>query len=116
MFINVFRHAFAFICFLHFCFFLVHKCFFSWTIGFFRNYWMVALVVNYISSLLTVTKPLWNWLPLKYPTLTPLPLKCDTAQYHQTICTVKSHSRALATFQNIGKTRRQREATWIRYV
>jgi len=28
-------------------------------------------------------------------------LKCETAQYQQTICTVKSHSRALATFQNI---------------
>jgi len=62
-------------------------------------------------------KPLWNWLPLKYPTLTllagsALPLKCETVQYHQTICTVKSHSRALATFQNIGKTRKQGEAIW----
>jgi len=28
---------------------------------------------------------------------TRLPLTCETAQYHQTICTVKSHSRALAT-------------------
>ena len=40
----------------------------------------------------------------------PLPLKCETAQYHKTTCTVKSHSRALATFQNIGKTRKQGEA------
>ena len=26
------------------------------------------------------------------------PLRCETAQYHQTICAVKSRSRALATF------------------
>jgi len=35
-----------------------------------------------------------------------LPLKCTTAQNHQTICAEIS-SRALATFQNIGKTRKQ---------
>ena len=27
------------------------------------------------------------------------PLRCATAQHHQTICAVLSHSRALATFQ-----------------
>ena len=32
-----------------------------------------------------------------------LPLKCANAQYHQIICAVRSHSHALATFQNIGK-------------
>jgi len=35
-------------------------------------------------------------------------LRCAAAQYHQeTICIVKSHSRALATFQNIGKAGKQ---------
>jgi len=39
--------------------------------------------------------------------LQPLfPLRCATAHYHQTIVAVKSHSCALATFQNIGKTRK----------
>ena len=41
------------------------------------------------------------------------PVRCATAQYHLTIIAVKSHSRALATFQNIGKTRKQREPIWI---
>jgi len=35
---------------------------------------------------------------------------------HQTIVAVKSHSCALATFQNIGKTRKRREPIWIRCV
>ena len=43
-------------------------------------------------------------------------LKCATAHYHQTIVAVKSHSCALATFQNIGKTWKQREPIWIRCV
>jgi len=38
------------------------------------------------------------------------PLKCANAHYHQTICAVKSPSRALATFQNNGKARKQGEA------
>ena len=79
------------------------------------------LFFHSFTSLLSAPKPLWNWLPLKYPTLTllagpALPLKWETAQYHQTICTVKSHSRALATFQNIGKIQKQGEAIWIKYV
>jgi len=34
------------------------------------------------------------------------PLRCANAQYHQIICAVKSHFCALATFQNIEKTKR----------
>jgi len=30
---------------------------------------------------------------------------CANAQNHQIICAVKSHSRALATFQKIGEAR-----------
>jgi len=37
--------------------------------------------------------------PIKYQMLIPVfPIRCTNTQYHQTICTVKSHSRALATF------------------
>jgi len=39
--------------------------------------------------------------------------RCATAQYNQTIVAVKSHSCALATFQNIWKTRKQRALVWI---
>ena len=38
------------------------------------------------------------------------PLRCATAQYRQIICVVKSDSRTLATFQNVGKARKQGEA------
>jgi len=34
-------------------------------------------------------------------------LRFANAQYHQDICAVKSHSRARATFQNIGKGGKQ---------
>jgi len=41
------------------------------------------------------------WLQAKLrPTF---PLRCANAQYHQIICVVKSHSHALARFQNVGK-------------
>jgi len=38
------------------------------------------------------------------------PLRCATAQYHQIICAGKSDSRTLATFQNVGKGKKQGEA------
>jgi len=42
--------------------------------------------------------------------LRPIPLRCPTAQHHQTICAVIYNSRALATFQNVGKAGKQGEA------
>jgi len=45
------------------------------------------------------------------PNTSPVfPLRCATAQYHKIICAVKSDFRTLATFQNIGKARKQGEA------
>jgi len=44
------------------------------------------------------------------------PLRCETAQYHQIICAVQADSRTLGTFQNVGKTRKQGEAIWNKYV
>jgi len=38
------------------------------------------------------------------------PLRCAAAQYHQIICAVKSDSRTLEAFENVGKARKQREA------
>ena len=77
--------------------------------------------VKYASSLLTIVKRLWDWLQLKYPTLTllavPAPVRnCDVPPDNFGICTVKSHSHALATFRNIGKTCKQGEAIWIIYL
>jgi len=40
------------------------------------------------------------------PNSSPMfPLRCATAQYYQIICAVKSDSRTLATFQNVGKAK-----------
>ena len=44
------------------------------------------------------------------------PVRRATAQYHQTSVARKSHSCAFATFQNTGKTRKQREPIWVRCV
>jgi len=38
------------------------------------------------------------------------PLRCATAQYHQTIWAGKADSGALATFQKVGKVGKQGEA------
>jgi len=38
------------------------------------------------------------------------PLRCATGQYFEIICAVKSDSRTFATFQNVGKARKQGEA------
>ena len=43
----------------------------------------------------------------KAETSSIFPLRWATAQYHQIICAVKSDSRTLATFQNVGKARKQ---------
>jgi len=45
------------------------------------------------------------------PNTSPMfPLRCATAQYYQIICAVKSDARTFATFQNVGKARKQEEA------
>jgi len=49
-----------------------------------------------------------NDIPMDKPA--NFPLRCETAQYHQIICAVKSDSGTLATFQNVGKVRKQGEA------
>jgi len=38
------------------------------------------------------------------------PLRRVNAQYHQNTCAVKSHSRALATFRNMGQAQKQVDA------
>jgi len=40
-------------------------------------------------------------------------LRCATAQYHQTFCAVKSHSRTLATFQLPIKIQQE---SWTKYI
>ena len=51
---------------------------------------------------------------MKWTLAAMFPLRCTTAQYHQQpIRAVKSHSRALAAFKNIGKAGK-REAIWIK--
>ena len=44
------------------------------------------------------------------------PLISATAQYHQIICAVKSDSRTLATFQNVGNKRKQGGVIWNKCV
>jgi len=55
------------------------------------------------------------WEPLHYTNVLFKMSNCANVQNHQISCAVKSHSRALATFRNIGKARKQ-EAIWMKCV
>jgi len=69
-----------------------------------QDLWILH-ITNYLRvKNLIVSRDAIHTLKFRSPTF---PLRCATAQYHQPICAVKSHSRALATVPNIWKLRKQ---------